>query len=199
MASGNTGETYVHDLDLGGNPILLSLGFVRLFMLLGFTRLCCHIDSRNSIATSLYVYSTRWFFLLHHIIRSLTRQVAFTCTWLSTDGGNTWVDVADTPNIFEFADSGATILMGKHYSAVRAVSFYIRFYRKQSKFRFHEEANHFLSLSPALLHSLRKPKMDQNTYPFAASELQCSLKHAYPQIEPFHLKKMNIRSQTKQK
>eukprot|EP00798_Chlamydomonas_sp_ICE-L_P015566 gene15566-21663_t len=35
------------------------------------------------------------------------------CTWLSSDGGVTWTDVAPMPMIYEFADWGSTIVMGK--------------------------------------------------------------------------------------
>ncbi|GAX79116.1 hypothetical protein CEUSTIGMA_g6556.t1 [Chlamydomonas eustigma] len=37
-----------------------------------------------------------------------------TCTWLSTDGGVTWQDVAEGSYIYEFADWGSTIVMASH-------------------------------------------------------------------------------------
>ena len=37
-----------------------------------------------------------------------------TCTWLSTDGGVTWKDVAEGSYIYEFADWGSTIFMAQH-------------------------------------------------------------------------------------
>ena len=36
-----------------------------------------------------------------------------TCTWLSTDGGVTWSDVADDAYIYEYADWGGVIVMAK--------------------------------------------------------------------------------------
>ena len=53
----------------------------------------------------------------------LTRASAFdypppplarTCTWLSTDGGVTFKDVAEGSYIYEYADWGSTIIMAKH-------------------------------------------------------------------------------------
>ena len=37
-----------------------------------------------------------------------------TCTWLSTDGGVTFKDVAEGSYIYEYADFGSTIIMAKH-------------------------------------------------------------------------------------
>lgn len=36
------------------------------------------------------------------------------CTWLSTDGGATWDDVAEGAFIYEYADWGGILLMTKH-------------------------------------------------------------------------------------
>ena len=44
----------------------------------------------------------------------LEDDTAGVCTWLSTDGGVTWKDVADEPMTYEFADFGGVIVMAKH-------------------------------------------------------------------------------------
>ena len=36
------------------------------------------------------------------------------CTWMSTDGGLTWTDVADHAAIYEFGDHGGIILLAPH-------------------------------------------------------------------------------------
>lgn len=36
------------------------------------------------------------------------------CTWLSTDGGATWDDVASGGYIYEYADWGGILIMAKH-------------------------------------------------------------------------------------
>lgn len=36
------------------------------------------------------------------------------CTWLSYDGGMTWMDVADGTQIYEYADWGGIVVMAKH-------------------------------------------------------------------------------------
>ena len=37
-----------------------------------------------------------------------------TCTWLSSDGGLTWKDVADHTAIYEFGDHGSIVLLARH-------------------------------------------------------------------------------------
>eukprot|EP00983_Pelagomonas_calceolata_P092332 1157652-Pelagomonas_calceolata.AAC.16 len=39
------------------------------------------------------------------------------CTWLSTDGGMTWKDVAVGTYIYEYADFGGLLIMAKHPGA----------------------------------------------------------------------------------
>lgn len=50
--------------------------------------------------------------------RRLSFGVGEMCTWLSADGGRTWTDVAVGPYIYQYANQGSTVVMGKHQSLV---------------------------------------------------------------------------------